>query len=441
MAELRKVLFIAYHFPPCGGVSSVRSTEFARRLAEFGWLPVVLTVSEEAYEGFPIDRRRLADLSEDIPIHRVPGRCANSKFRLLYKFRLGRLVPACYCPDHEMYEARRMYAEAYRLIAVHKCEAIYSTSGPRSSHLVALLAKRKAGLPWVADFRDPWDDSNDLPYASRLHRGLSHWLERLVAKRADVLVANTPGSAALMERKLGSGIRHKLHTIPNGYSEMEFTREVTAPENALVTFVSVGSIYGRYFGPDSASGSDATFPLSYFRSIASAMAASPSLRSSVRFKFVGDFDPENRRVLDDLDISDVVNLVGVVSKQEAIDHMKRATVNVLLPGNDCPPYIVAARTYEMLRAGRTMLALTPGGDMADLLRKAGGAIIVDPNDEDAIAEGIYRVVDGVENGDLPVPDENVVRQYERGALTCELAGLLDSITASPRDAMTAGTGR
>src|SRR5207244_6933321 len=32
--------------------------------------------------------------------------------------------------------------------------AIYSTSPPLGTHLLALLIKRRYGVPWVADFRD-----------------------------------------------------------------------------------------------------------------------------------------------------------------------------------------------------------------------------------------------------------------------------------------------
>ena len=45
------------------------------------------------------------------------------------------------------------YRHALTLARKMKFQAIYSTSAPISSHLIAQMVKKKTGLPWVADFR------------------------------------------------------------------------------------------------------------------------------------------------------------------------------------------------------------------------------------------------------------------------------------------------
>ena len=48
---MKRLLMIAYHFPPLAGSSGVqRALRFARYLPEFGWEPVVLTVHKRAYD-------------------------------------------------------------------------------------------------------------------------------------------------------------------------------------------------------------------------------------------------------------------------------------------------------------------------------------------------------------------------------------------------------
>ena len=37
-----------------------------------------------------------------------------------------------------------------------RVQAIYTTSTPYTAHLIGLRLKRRFGLPWVADFRNPW---------------------------------------------------------------------------------------------------------------------------------------------------------------------------------------------------------------------------------------------------------------------------------------------
>ena len=42
---MRKVLFIAYDFPPCRNIGgSLRSEKFVKYLPEFGWQPTILTL-------------------------------------------------------------------------------------------------------------------------------------------------------------------------------------------------------------------------------------------------------------------------------------------------------------------------------------------------------------------------------------------------------------
>src|SRR5436309_15016195 len=48
---MRKVLLITYHYPPSAAVGAIRPAKFARYLPEFGWQPIVLTISTKANKG------------------------------------------------------------------------------------------------------------------------------------------------------------------------------------------------------------------------------------------------------------------------------------------------------------------------------------------------------------------------------------------------------
>ena len=47
----RKVLLLAYYFPPLGGAGSLRLLSFAQYLPEFGWEPIIVTVGEMGIAG------------------------------------------------------------------------------------------------------------------------------------------------------------------------------------------------------------------------------------------------------------------------------------------------------------------------------------------------------------------------------------------------------
>ena len=65
----RRLLMIAYHFPPLAGSSGIQRTlRFVRHLPAFGWQPLVLSAHPRAYE------RTSNDLTEDIPAGTVVRR-------------------------------------------------------------------------------------------------------------------------------------------------------------------------------------------------------------------------------------------------------------------------------------------------------------------------------------------------------------------------------
>src|SRR5262245_26076941 len=67
--RMRRVLMIAYHYPPLRGSSGIQRTlAFSRDLREHGWEPIVLTAHPRAYEKVGDDQLR--DIPEGIAVHR-----------------------------------------------------------------------------------------------------------------------------------------------------------------------------------------------------------------------------------------------------------------------------------------------------------------------------------------------------------------------------------
>ncbi|NLJ28327.1 MAG: glycosyltransferase family 4 protein [Deltaproteobacteria bacterium] len=66
---MKRILIIAFHFPPDAAVGGVRPAKFAKYLPEFGWEPYVLTVDQSAYER--IDTSRMNASLSGMIIRRV----------------------------------------------------------------------------------------------------------------------------------------------------------------------------------------------------------------------------------------------------------------------------------------------------------------------------------------------------------------------------------
>src|SRR5512132_3440110 len=65
---VKKLLVIAYFFPPSGSVGVYRTLKFVKYLPEFGWEPVVLTVSNGKFPVY--DESLLKLIPAGVEVHR-----------------------------------------------------------------------------------------------------------------------------------------------------------------------------------------------------------------------------------------------------------------------------------------------------------------------------------------------------------------------------------
>ncbi len=148
MSDGVRPLFIYYYFPPRGGVAVQRFVKFIKYLTRLGCKPTVLT-SDARYESSVLyDKEMFKDVPPEVVIYKTRRErlrqgqfIGRFRFHLIDRF-LPWVVPA--------------YRRALKIIEKHDINLIFVTSPPHSQHLIGWLLKRKTGLPWVADFRDPW---------------------------------------------------------------------------------------------------------------------------------------------------------------------------------------------------------------------------------------------------------------------------------------------
>lgn len=69
---MRRVLVLAYHFPPIGGAGVQRNAKFVRYLPEFGYEPVVVTGPGSGIDRWtPTDPTLEGDVPVGVEVHRI----------------------------------------------------------------------------------------------------------------------------------------------------------------------------------------------------------------------------------------------------------------------------------------------------------------------------------------------------------------------------------
>ena len=409
---VKRVLMIAFHFPPLRGSSGIQRTlKFAQYLLGFGWNPVVLSAHPRAFVNAGDDQLR--DIPAEVPVYRAFALDTSRHLSVA-----GRYPGFLALPDRWVSWCVGAVPAGWRLTRRYRPDVIWSTYPIASAHLIGLLLHRLTGIPWVADLRDPMTDEG---YPSNpLTRRAYGWIERQTLAHCSVAVCTTPGAIKTYRTRFPEIPEERFALIENGYDEENFTQAaVAAPARAGGPFVLVhsGVIYPSERDPK---------PL--FAALASLQ--SEGMLSAANFRLVlraTGHDGYLAELIREYGIESLVTLAPHMPYREALAEMLSAGGLLILQASNCN-HQIPAKLYEYLRARRPILALTdPIGDTAAALRAAGVDTIAPLDDQAAIAAAIARFVPLAQEGKAPIASDDAVAANSRQSRTAQLARLLDRV--------------
>jgi glycosyltransferase involved in cell wall biosynthesis len=418
---MKKVLMIAFHYPPYRGSSGLQRTlSFSRYLPREGWNPVVLTVKPSVYSQTGDDQ--LGDVPITVPVERAFA--LDTQRHLAAK---GRYFKWMALPDLWMSWFFWAVPLGLRLIRKHKPKIIWSTYPIATAHLIALTLHRLTGLPWVADFRDPMTEFDPRtkqqfptdPVVWRARR----WIERLCIKYSSRMVFVTSGACRIYVERYPQLARNQCAVIANGYEEEVFAEAERAAahrplNNRPVVLLHSGALYPTTDRDPSA----------FFRTLVNLRRAGKvsCLNLNVILRATG-YDNYYRELIRRNDLEDIVSLVPAIPYREALAEMLDADGLLIFQGYTSNP-AVPAKLYEYLRAQRPIFALVDSeGDTAKLLRQIKIGTMVPLDSESAIANGLLEFLEMIRTKNPSVLDLAAVQTYSREYRAKELATLLNSV--------------
>jgi glycosyltransferase involved in cell wall biosynthesis len=446
----RRVLAILYQFPPDRSVGAQSCAQICRYLPAHGWDVSVLTVRRSEAGPLTADSFATTIIRTGVIPHplafyrwlkslkRAPTSEAGDRIIMgdspETRGALRRwLVALLQLPDPYTGWILPGVLSGLAAIRRDKVDCLFSSGPWWTNHLVALMLARITGLPWIAHFRDSWAQGHWVKPVTPLSIRIEKAMERLVVRKARAVVCVTDMQIAMLRSANPDVPASKFITVPNGYDEAEWVSPIEAvPDNEKFVITYAGNLYhGR-----------SPYPL--FRAVQSLIEEQQIAREKISIELLGVCDvAEGSRVMVVArmhGLADCVSTPGVLNKNDTIRHMKNASLLLLLV--DEQNYSIPAKTYEYLRAGRPILALTQGGSVVDLLRQSGGAWIVDPTDTVGIKTAVMEAYSAWQRGaDARLPNNDVVRTYDRRLLTGHLAEVFDATTLDQIRASTAATMR
>ena len=430
---MKRVLIVTYYWIPSGGAGVQRWVKFTKYLRNFGWEPVIYTPENPEYPS--IDYSFEKDIPKDIEVIKSPiwepynvyrrltgkkGEAINAGFisenkkqslkdKLSIRIRGNFLIP-----DPRRFWIKPSVKLLSEYLKTHPVDAIVTTGPPHSMHMIGKgIKKRFPGLPWLADFRDPWtniDFYKDLNL-SKTADYIHHKMEKSVISLADAVVVVSDGMKAGYE---GMGSK-KVRVISNGFDTSD-TGELNIVMDEKFSISHIGTLNA------------ARNPRTLWKVLSELCASNEEFRNDLEIQLVGKVDYS---VLEDIQNSGLtthLKKIDYLSHSEAIQRQQSSQILLLLINNsENAKGILTGKFYEYLAAHRPILAVGPtDGDASKVLLSTGAGKIVDFNNEIKTKEVVLEYYKLYKSAELKTVASSV-EQYSRRSLTGELAELLNTL--------------
>jgi glycosyltransferase involved in cell wall biosynthesis len=429
-----------------------RNIRFIRYLAEFGWSITALTAHEidvrRGRRGEPFDQSLLTRIPLSVRIERthVP-RAVPSLLRLrtllgsrdtrsrgetherarrapeqgrppLSPLQRGKdFLSTLLClPDPDVGWLPSALLRGFRVIRRDGLCALYTSGPPHSCHLVGWGLKRLTGLPWVADFRDPWSRPPSIDPAARetWHHRVNMILERRVVHSADRVVLNTESARAEFAGHYAGLPAERFVAILNGYDPDDFVglRE-RPPINDTFVMTHGGSFYRE------------RTPYGLLVALSELIQEQRVRLDAVRLRFLGRCAlGEVREDVKALGLEPCVEWVGPIPHRDCLEALAASDLLLLFqPGLRIQ---VPMKLFEYMATKRPILSLAePEGSTAVIIRDYRLGEVLDPGDIKGIKEAIVRFYNTwSRHGAVPANDGRAPEAFHARTLTRALERVL-----------------
>jgi glycosyltransferase involved in cell wall biosynthesis len=411
-----------------GGGGVYRPLAFVRHLPAHGWRTTVITPAGDAYwirdeslvERVPADCRVVRTQTWSGQAWLARGRRGKpSAKRSTRGFGVARkLAATVLIPDSYVGWVPFAVRAALEVAGSDHVDAIYSTSPPESTHLAGLKVHRATGLPWVADFRDPWMNLHLLDVPSPLHKEMQRRMERRVVTGANAVLVTTRWNERAMRASYPAS---NIVRISNGYDggEMEGLDRIVPPAEPM-RIVHAGMLTQKRSATP------------FLEALARIDA---SLRKDLLVEFIGPREDANEHSVMRLGLDDVVSFLDPLPHADVL-HKERAAHLLLLVKHADPRYdgLVPGKLYEYIGLQRPVLALAPAGEARDLVASLRRGEVASPSSVDEIERALRTMLAHFRAGRLDTAyDLSPHPEFDRARLAGDLANVLSRVTAGGAD--------
>ncbi len=420
---MKKVLIVAYYWPPAGGPGVQRWLKFVKYLPEYGIRPV-LYIPENPH--YPIlDQSLTEEVPEDLTIYKSPiwepyswaGWLSKKKTKKISSGIVPRSNPSAldkiflwirgnlFIPDARKFWVKPSVKYLMEILEKEGINTVITTGPPHSLHLIGLGLQKTQNIRWIADFRDPW---TTIGY----HKSLR--LTRASEKKHSELEKKVLSSA----------------------DEILTTSKTTAAEFKKVTVRPVTVITNGYdSSPGFAVDGDGYFSISHIGSLLS--ERNPSVlwkvlsdlcrddvefHKALRIRLTGVVSDEIVQEIHNFGLKEVVEVHPYLPHEDALMAQRTSSILLLVEINsEDTRGIIPGKLFEYMAAGRPVLAIGPKDwEAGTMVEDTGSGKVFTYTMEKELKNTILEWFRDFRKGTLNRVSPEI-GQYSRKALTKKLS--------------------
>ena len=252
---MKKVLILAYDFPPYVSVGAMRPYSWLLYFKEFGLYPIVITRQWDNSYGNELDYIAPSASSEALLIEEDYGTIIRTPYfpnisnKLLLKYGKNKFVLLRKCISF-FYEIAQFFffigpksqiyfcAEEY--LQKNEVSCIIATGEPFVLFKYADALSEKFKIPWVADYRDPW--AQDKSRGDNIFRfKYDSFLEKKFVSKASLITTVSDFFESQIKINLSNST---FFICPNGFESSRIDEIKSIEQNNSVLSIGfVGTVY------------------------------------------------------------------------------------------------------------------------------------------------------------------------------------------------------
>ena len=432
---LKKVLLITYYWPPCGGIGVLRCLKFAKYLRKYGWEHIIFTADDAHYPSLDFSNDK--DIPEGIqvlkqkiwePYHiykyitgQKPDANVNNVFYASEK-KTGLMhnLSVWIRSNFFIPDARALWIKPsvkYLLVWLkdNPVDAIVSNGPPHSNTRIATLLKKATGIPWLADFQDPW---SQVDYFSMLK--LTRWgrqkhlrMEQEVFQFADAISIVGP----TWKKDLESIGARDVQVLPWGFDREDFKN--LAPINEPGFSCTHTGILGLDRNPTE-----------LWDALQQLEAENPALFNEFHAHLIGLIDSSVQAETKHRGLDKKIKITGAVERSTALAFTQGSSFLLLvLNRQENATGRIPGKFFEYLASGRPILAIGPAhSDVASLMEASKAGYYIAFGDVAGCKTALENLYNAYQKGRLKGAAEVDIQAFSNEVSTQKLANLLNSIT-------------